>query len=460
MPRESRSLTDVQPEVAASAPVPPPPAGPPAMSPVELGRWAWRQLTSMRTALILLFLLALAAIPGSVVPQEAVDSLRASQLEGRPPGPDPDLRAARAVLRLRLAVVRRDLHAAVRLAGGLHRAPQRGLLAGVTRPTAARATSPRPDAATTAATRPPSAPDDVLDRARSLLRARRYRIRDISGDGPVEEAGDAVSAERGYLREAGNLLFHISVLVVLVGFAIGWLFGFKGGVIVVTERRLRQHPEPVRRLPRRRRASTPDELAPFDFTVDDFDVTFIREGREAGMAHEVRRRPRRASRRRRPRPRRQADLGQPPAHHRRHQGVPDRPRLRAAHHGARRQGQRGLLRRRWCSCPRTARSAPSGWSRCPTPKRGTQIGLRGRVLPDVRLHQGDRTVLGLPRRQEPGDLDARLQRRPRSRQRGAAVGLRAATRRASSRSRRPTASRCGSTSPSARARPCPTGSAR
>ena len=82
MPTESRSLTDVQPEVAASAPVPPPPAGPPAMSPVELGRWAWRQLTSMRTALVLLFLLALAAIPGSVVPQEAVDSLRASA--GRP----------------------------------------------------------------------------------------------------------------------------------------------------------------------------------------------------------------------------------------------------------------------------------------------------------------------------------------------------------------------------------------
>ena len=79
MPTESRSLTDVQPEVAASAPGPPPPAGPPAMSPVELGRWAWRQLTSMRTALLLLFLLALAAIPGSVVPQEAVDSLRASR---------------------------------------------------------------------------------------------------------------------------------------------------------------------------------------------------------------------------------------------------------------------------------------------------------------------------------------------------------------------------------------------
>ena len=89
MSPEIRSLTDVQPEVAASAPLPPPPAGPPAMSPVELGRWAWRQLTSMRTALILLFLLALAAIPGSVVPQEAVDSLRASRWKADHPGLTP-----------------------------------------------------------------------------------------------------------------------------------------------------------------------------------------------------------------------------------------------------------------------------------------------------------------------------------------------------------------------------------
>ena len=66
---------------AATAPPEPPqrPPGAPALTPVELARWTWRQLTSMRTALILLFLLALAAVPGSVVPQEAVDSVRASQ---------------------------------------------------------------------------------------------------------------------------------------------------------------------------------------------------------------------------------------------------------------------------------------------------------------------------------------------------------------------------------------------
>ena len=33
-------------------------------------RWGWRQLTSMRIALILLFLLALGSVPGSMLPQE------------------------------------------------------------------------------------------------------------------------------------------------------------------------------------------------------------------------------------------------------------------------------------------------------------------------------------------------------------------------------------------------------
>ena len=42
-------------------------------------RWFWRQLTSMRTALILLFLLALASVPGSVLPQEGIDPAAVTQ---------------------------------------------------------------------------------------------------------------------------------------------------------------------------------------------------------------------------------------------------------------------------------------------------------------------------------------------------------------------------------------------
>ena len=36
-------------------------------------KWGWRQLTSMRIALVLLFLLALGSVPGSMLPQEGTN---------------------------------------------------------------------------------------------------------------------------------------------------------------------------------------------------------------------------------------------------------------------------------------------------------------------------------------------------------------------------------------------------
>ena len=43
-----------------------------------LPRWLWTQLTSMRTALVLLLILALVAIPGSMVPQRPVAPIQVS----------------------------------------------------------------------------------------------------------------------------------------------------------------------------------------------------------------------------------------------------------------------------------------------------------------------------------------------------------------------------------------------
>ena len=51
----------------------------------ELLRWVWRQVTSMRTALVLLLLLALAAVPGSIIPQSGVDSLKTSNWQSDHP---------------------------------------------------------------------------------------------------------------------------------------------------------------------------------------------------------------------------------------------------------------------------------------------------------------------------------------------------------------------------------------
>ena len=48
----------------------------PRLGPVGWLRWTWRQLTSMRTALFLLLLLAIGAIPGSTFPQRSIDPAR------------------------------------------------------------------------------------------------------------------------------------------------------------------------------------------------------------------------------------------------------------------------------------------------------------------------------------------------------------------------------------------------
>ena len=67
-------------------------------------------------------------------------------LAGRPPRPDADLRAARAVLGLRLGLVRGHLHAADGLAGRLHHPAALRLLAGAAGAAAGRPAVPLPAA--------------------------------------------------------------------------------------------------------------------------------------------------------------------------------------------------------------------------------------------------------------------------------------------------------------------------
>ena len=45
----------------------------PQLGPLGWARWAWRNLTSMRTALFLLLLLSVGAVPGSIFPQRSID---------------------------------------------------------------------------------------------------------------------------------------------------------------------------------------------------------------------------------------------------------------------------------------------------------------------------------------------------------------------------------------------------
>ncbi|MDT0447447.1 cytochrome c biogenesis protein ResB, partial [Streptomyces johnsoniae] len=56
-------------------------SGVPAMGVIGWARWFWRQLTSMRVALILLFLLSLGAVPGSLIPQTSVDDFKVQEFK-------------------------------------------------------------------------------------------------------------------------------------------------------------------------------------------------------------------------------------------------------------------------------------------------------------------------------------------------------------------------------------------
>jgi cytochrome c biogenesis protein len=239
----------------------------------ELVRWAWRQLTSMRTALVLLLLLALGAIPGSVIPQSGVDALKTQNWQDAHPHLTPiydklglfsvyhSAWFAAIYLLLMVSLVGCIVPRLFVYWRGYRKQP----------PPAPRNLTRLPDHA---AYTTDEEPDVVLQRAaRHLSRGNR-----LSRD------ADWVSAERGQLREAGNLLFHLSVLVVLVGFGIGSLFGYKGGVILVVgngfSNTLTQYDDfdPGSLF-------NPDKMEPFCFRVNPpFHIDWIDSGPRQGMA--------------------------------------------------------------------------------------------------------------------------------------------------------------------------------
>jgi cytochrome c biogenesis protein len=246
----------------------------PALGPIEFARWIWRQLTSMRTALFLLFLLALAAIPGSVIPQDNVDNILSSQWRTQ------HKTLAPIYEKLQLFNVYSSVWFSaiyilllISLVGCV--LPRlavywRGLRA---KPPAA----PR-NLGRLSAHRSWTSDDDVVATAARVLRRRRFRVQ-------LAEDGRSVAAERGYLREAGNLLFHFSVLIVLFGVAASKLAGFEGGVIVVTGNGFSNTLSQYNSFQSGGLFNT-DSLKPFSLTVTNFQADYIETGREAGMAHQ------------------------------------------------------------------------------------------------------------------------------------------------------------------------------
>jgi cytochrome c biogenesis protein len=195
-------------------------------------RWAWTQLTSMRTALFLLLLLAVAAVPGSLFPQRPANPSVVTQYIKDHPDYGKLLDSLQLydvyssawfsaiyillfISLIGCVVPRAIAHYKAmrseppRTPKRLSRLPEYGTLV-----VPADAGIPAPDA---------------IEDAAALLKKRGYRVEVRHDDG----ARPSLGAERGFMKEVGNLVFHTSLIGVLVSVAIGGLFGYSGQRILV-----------------------------------------------------------------------------------------------------------------------------------------------------------------------------------------------------------------------------------
>ena len=256
-------------------------------APVGIGvvgwlRWAWRTLTSMRTALVLLFLLALASVPGSLLPQRGTNPIRVNDYLADDPV------KGRILDRLGLFdVFSAPWFAAIYLLLFIS-------LAGCVLPRSLqhwRTVRSRPPAAPRNLGRLPEhrrvepaaevQPQQTLDTAAAWLRKARWRVDTTAYDG----AAGTVAAERGYSRETGNLVFHVALLCLLGAVAYGSLFGFKGTVIVREGSSFGDTRGQFDSF-NPGKAFQDSSLPPFAFTLTRFTADYQRGGQQNGAARE------------------------------------------------------------------------------------------------------------------------------------------------------------------------------
>lgn len=191
----------------------------PEIGTIGLLRFMWRQLTSMRTALVLLMMLGVAAIPGSFIPQRSQNPMAVSDVFATSP--------TKALWYERFSLF--DVYASpwfsaiyillfISLIGCVlprafeHYKASRAL--------------------------PPVTPKNLsrmefhtewkgtgneLEVARAWFKKNRFRVRELEG---------SISAEKGFTRETGNLFFHLALVLILIGVSFGSLFGMRGDAIV------------------------------------------------------------------------------------------------------------------------------------------------------------------------------------------------------------------------------------
>ena len=203
-------------------------AGAKAMRPV---RAAWRWLTSMRTALILLFLLAFAAIPGALLPQRQLSQDKVNEYLAN------NGTMAEIFDKLQLF----DVFSSVWFTAiyVLLFASLVGCIIPRTWEHWKAMRTPPARAPKNLGRLPMNDAGDVdkpLDEVKADVSARlkRWHLTETPAD---EDRAGAVSfsAERGYFREFGNLVFHLGLVALLITIAAGKLLYYEGQIILVTD---------------------------------------------------------------------------------------------------------------------------------------------------------------------------------------------------------------------------------
>lgn len=197
-------------------------------------RWVWRQLTSMHTALFLLLLLAVAAVPGSIIPQTEADPNGVTQYQAAHPLLTPLLEklqffnvyssvwfsAIYILLFISLVgcIIPRVKHHLDALRADPPRTPAR----------LERMPGYQTQEIPAQRAHGPLGTVGAVESATTVLKRLGYRTH-LYGDAHSV----SVSGERGYLRESGNLVFHIAIMAVLIAVGIGGGYGYSGEKIVM-----------------------------------------------------------------------------------------------------------------------------------------------------------------------------------------------------------------------------------
>ncbi|WP_447925969.1 cytochrome c biogenesis protein ResB [Georgenia muralis] len=239
-------------------------------------RWVWRQLTSMRVAILLLLLLAVAALPGSLFPQRPQDPARVDDYVSAYPGLTPWLE--------RLGFF--DVYGSPWFAA-VYLLLFTSLIGCIVPRVRAhwRALRAQPPRVPRSFQRFPVREDRTVSEPRPAVEGAVMAA--LKGRYRAAVTPEGITAERGYLRESGNVVFHLSLIGVLLSLAAGQLYSYRGQFIVVEGESFANSVldydtfEPGTFF-------DPDSLEPFTFTLEDFESEFTVDALARDFAATVR----------------------------------------------------------------------------------------------------------------------------------------------------------------------------